>query len=141
MKLPGRVSVNLWSVDIKKLTWDELDEFLQEKEAETVQLDYKQSVDEGLKKTICAFANTMGGMIVVGLEEDKQNNTCIYPSEETSRLEPMKKNFKESIYQIASQKIYPPVSVQISQAFPNPKDGTKAIYVIRVDQSTHSPHA
>ena len=133
--------MNLWSIDIEKLTWDQLLEFLKQGEIETVRLDFKQALDDSVKKTICAFANTLGGIIVVGLEEDKVNNTCIFPSIDTSRLEPMRNSIKDSVFQASATKIYPPVSVQVSPIFENPKDNTKAIYVIRVDQSAHAPHA
>jgi hypothetical protein len=47
---------------------------------EGARLDYKGiAFPKDLSKTIAAFANTLGGLIILGVDADKKTNTPIWP--------------------------------------------------------------
>ena len=48
-----------------------LDEFLSEQLPEGINLDYKRELTDSVYETIAAMANTYGGIILVGVDEDK----------------------------------------------------------------------
>ena len=60
----------LYTKEIKKITFQDIVDFCKEKHRETIHLDYKQEIDSSLAKTIAAMANTWGGVIVIGVEDE-----------------------------------------------------------------------
>lgn len=52
-----------------ELTFADLEGFLDRQIGEGLQLDYKQQVTQDIAQTACAFANTSGGHIIVGVDE------------------------------------------------------------------------
>ncbi|MCX6706470.1 MAG: ATP-binding protein, partial [Candidatus Woesebacteria bacterium] len=48
-----------------------------EKNKEGIQLDYKRDLPSNLPKHIVAFANTRGGIIIIGVEEDKKTGVPV----------------------------------------------------------------
>jgi hypothetical protein len=132
---------SLWAIDIEQLTIEQLDEFLQAKQPEGSKLDYKATAPKELQETICAFANTHGGMIVIGVDEDKTTNTPIWPPTDPAPLQSVEPGLDMRVFQKASDAIYPPVSVRISKTLPNPHAPGKVLLVVRVDPSAHAPHA
>lgn len=63
----------LYTKPIEQITWDDIESFCQQKIAEGPYLDYKELFPKKLEKTIAAMANTLGGVILVGIKEDKQS--------------------------------------------------------------------
>lgn len=63
-----------------------LPEILRQSEGE--QLDYKQRITslEKIARTLCAFANTSGGMLLVGIKDDR-TITGVDPEEEKFMLD------------------------------------------------------
>jgi len=58
--------------DVTFLAFSDIDAFCQEGHLEGIQIDYKQSLPkDGLAKHFAAFSNTRGGIIIIGVEEDK----------------------------------------------------------------------
>lgn len=61
---------------ISTLSFDEIAKFCQQKYIEGIQLDYKRELPpKGLAKHFAAFSNTRGGLIIIGVEEDKEIGT------------------------------------------------------------------
>ncbi len=57
---------------INTFSFDEIISFCQEGHIEGIQLDYKKEIPaKGLSKHFAAFSNTRGGVIIIGVEEDK----------------------------------------------------------------------
>lgn len=63
---------------LSSLTYDDIVTFSKEKNPEGIQLDYKKEFpDKGLAKIIASFANTRGGIIIIGIEEDEKTGIPI----------------------------------------------------------------
>ncbi|MFH1903437.1 MAG: ATP-binding protein [Candidatus Omnitrophota bacterium] len=57
---------------IKTFSFDEIANFCAQRHVEGLQVDYKREIPvKGLAKHFAAFSNTRGGVIIVGVEEDK----------------------------------------------------------------------
>src|SRR5205823_271875 len=90
-------------------------------------------------KSIAAFANTFGGLILIGIEEDKNSSRpkAIKGIELRAKVE-------EQVISSAYQGIYPPVFpevhvVEIPEA--GGQASTRCVVIVRVDESPFAPHA
>jgi hypothetical protein len=135
--------MSLWATPIDDLNFSHLDAFLNEHQVEGARLDYKADVPKELDKLICAFANTTGGIIVLGVDENKSTNEPVWPPADARLhvLLPEAVKLRDQIFGIAQTNIYPPVRVQVSKVIPNEHAPGKALVVIRVDMSKEAPHA
>ena len=59
----------LFTKEITKITFEDVVNFCKEQMPESINLDYKEDFPRHLEKTISAFANTMGGLIILGVED------------------------------------------------------------------------
>ena len=100
---------------------------------EGVNLDYKKDFPpSGLERTISAFANTFGGVILIGVEdEDSKPKPPFEGIEYKDRLE-------EKVWNIIVDNIYPPMFPEIRVC---PPHNNKTFVIIRVPQSNETPHA
>jgi hypothetical protein len=102
-------------------------------------LDFKVDFPNNLEKTIAAFANTLGGLILLGVDSDPTTNMPIWPSQKGM---PRDVGLEERVYQKATEAIYPPVmAMSVSPVIENKHLPGNAILVIRVDESKQAPHA
>lgn len=63
---------------ISKFNFDDISSFCKQGYIEGYQLDYKKEIpSKGLAKHFAAFSNTRGGVIIIGVEEDKKNGKPI----------------------------------------------------------------
>src|SRR5271157_5965668 len=60
----------LYTKTIERITFEDVVNFCAERHRESIHLDYKREIDNSLAKTIAAMANTWGGLILVGVEDD-----------------------------------------------------------------------
>ncbi|HSA84504.1 MAG TPA: ATP-binding protein [Patescibacteria group bacterium] len=59
-------------MSIQEITFEDIENFCEEKNREGIQLDYKVDLTEGsLAKHFAAFSNTRGGIIVIGVQQNK----------------------------------------------------------------------
>ena len=124
----------LYIKPINDITWDDVKTFCQQNIPENAYLDYKQDFPSHLEKTIAAMANTLGGIILIGVAEDKENKPIV-PVKGID----FKKGLSERVMSIILTNIIPPVFPEI--AVPCNKKGDKALLVVRIPQSHQPPHA
>lgn len=102
---------------------------------EGVRVEYKQEIHRDIPKTVSSFANTQGGLLIIGVKENEPNN------EESFTIEgiPNTRDIEERIVQSAITGMNPPVMPEVKII---PMPGTEnIIVVVRVDESPHAPHA
>ena len=130
--------MSLWHQQPETITYSDIDAFCRRQEAEGLRLDYKLDVPNDLQKLVAAFANTLGGLILFGVEGDKTTNKPIWPSTKGMAARP---GIDEQITSICRDTIYPPIRPQISSIIPNPNQAGTVLAVVRVDESPDAPHA
>lgn len=125
--------MSIYTKPINAIEYDDVVSFCQQKIAEGVNLDYKKDFPpSGLEKTISAFANTFGGVIIIGVgDEDSKPKPPFIGIDYKDRLE-------ERVWNIILDNIYPPVFPEIRVCTVKNK---KTFIVIRVPQSNETPHA
>ena len=102
---------------------------------EGVRVEYKSQMIDSIPKTISAFANTLGGIILIGAETDKTSNKVIAIN--GIDKEP---GIEERIINSSLQGIYPAVLPEV-RIFDVPKTKGKILVVIKVHESMEAPHA
>lgn len=109
-------------------------EFCNQREAEGATLDYKEDIPRDIEKTVAAMANTLGGIIVVGVAEDDEAKPVL-PA--TGMM--MRRGLVEQITSKCVDNITPPV---VPEAHLVRNDtGDMAFVVLRISQSRDAPHA
>ena len=119
-------------------TWEELEELVAEGRVEGPALDFKKeipSANEKIAKTICAFANATGGLIIFGGEYDDQKTRKLKSFPGVS-LTP---NFDSRVEQIAMN-LRPRVTVELSKPINIPGKTDKVVYVLLVHPGQLQPH-
>jgi len=103
--------------------------------AEGVRIEYKSDMPKSIPKAVSAFANTLGGIIIIGVETEKVNNrvTNILGIDKEIGIE-------EKITNSALTGIYPGVIPEV-KIFDIPTQQNKIIVVIRIHESIEAPHA
>lgn len=124
----------IYSKPILDISWDDVDAFCQQKTPEGSYLDYKEDFPAHLEKTISAMANTFGGLIFIGIEEDDENKPLL-----PIKGIPFQRGLSEKVTNIILSNIVPPVFPEIQIC--KDQTSTKAVVVIRIPQSHQAPHA
>lgn len=131
--------MSLWQKPISDIAFDDIDEFCKAMVPESNRLDYKLEPPKNIEKTIAAFANTLGGILIIGVDEDPTTNLPVWPP--TKGL-PNQPGLVERVYQKAIAAIYPPVmTLRASTVIENKKLPGHVLIAVRVDESKDAPHA
>jgi len=125
----------LYTKAITEISWEDIVEFCNQRTPEGACLDYKRDFPKNLEKTIAAMANTLGGIILLGVAEDDQTKP-VFPLEGI----PFQRGLSERVTNIILTNITPPIFPEI-QPYRNSDDKSKAIVLIRIPQSHQTPHA
>lgn len=110
-----------------------LDSPEEQRPREGLRIDFKSSFPDDLPKFMVAFANTSGGIIVLGVGENQgipQNIAGISLG---------KTDIKTRITEIAYSAINPPRTPEVGLAR-MPNDDSRGIVVIRIQESQYPPH-
>lgn len=130
--------MSLWNKRLSKIDFTDLDEFCKAGYTEGVQLDYKREIPKDLAKLAAAFANTRGGLILLGVEADTTTNK---PKDWPCKGMESKSGISEQIMQICRDAIYPPIMPEISPVIDDPNNAKRVFMVVRVDESPQAPHS
>lgn len=121
--------------DIQRLINDQIEE--------NSYLDYKSDIDfsdkgkKELAKDISAFANSSGGVIIYGIEEEKNKDGIPLPVEPIKGIESSIE--RERIENIILNNISPRAQLEIKRIQLS-GDPSKSVFVIMVPQSLQAPH-
>lgn len=119
-----------------EIEFTDIDAFCREW-GEGVRVEYKRDITpKTLTKIISSFANTQGGIFIIGVEADKKQNKVIFPIQ--GRLD--EDGIEERILQSALTGIYPAVTPEVIIC-KVPCETDRVVVVVRVDESQQAPHA
>ena len=104
--------------------------------SEGVRVEFKKNLNVDFPKTVSSFANTLGGILLLGVETHKGTNKAVLPIAGF----PLEANIEERITQSSYQGIYPPV-IPALRIFPLPSNPQNVVVVIKVAESIEAPHA
>ena len=102
---------------------------------EGVRVEYKQEIPNTIPKIVSSLANTLGGIIIFGVQIDEKNMP-ILPIEGM----PSNRGIQERIIESAFNGIHPPVTPEVKVCVVPDKNGT-VVVVVRVNESPETPHA
>lgn len=125
--------MSIFTKPITEITYDDVVSFCQQGIREGVNLDYKEDFPNNLQKSISAFANTFGGIILIGVVEDEDNK----PKPPFEGINYIAK-LEDRVWNIILDNIYPPLFPQV---WPCPPKDNKTFVIIRIPQSNETPHA
>ncbi|WP_026994019.1 AlbA family DNA-binding domain-containing protein [Flectobacillus major] len=102
-----------------------IEKFLQQRESSN--LEFKSKIDNPFKiaRTLAAFANTSGGTLLIGINDDRTVKGC-------TELDEMLK-----IEQAAEHLIVPPIAIRYRSEM---WEGKRKVLIIEVDESIDKPH-
>ena len=125
----------MFTKPIDEITFEDVKSFCNEW-AESVRVEYKRDINlkRHIPKIVSSFANTYGGLFLIGVEADQKNNRV-------SSIPgiPQPNGIEEQIRQSALTGIYPGVIPEIKVVdMPN---SSNVVVVVRVDESVQAPHA
>jgi hypothetical protein len=127
--------MSLHNKPVDRITFDDVAAFCQQRQKEGPLLDYKSDFNDDHVKLICAFANTLGGTIILGVRGDAGNQPEWPPIGLTNIV-----GLEDRIIQASRDAIYPPVHPHVGPLLTDPGSG-KSVMVVRVDESPDAPHA
>ena len=123
----------MFAKPLSEIEYNDVGKLCKERIPEGIAIDYKKDFPKDLAKVMASFANTMGGYILIGVEEE-QDHTPKLPIKGV----PASKQNTERINQTGLYGVYPPILPGVKEC---PFDsGKKAIIVIQVNESLSAPH-
>ena len=120
----------IFSKPIESITYEDVKNYIAQNERESVNLDYKEDFPGNLEKAICAFANTYGGVVLIGVKDLDG-----YPVSTSEGID-FKDGFVERITQISTANIFPPLVPEVQVAT---NDG-KSFVIVRVPHGKEAPY-
>ena len=102
---------------------------------EGVRVEYKQEITKNVPKIVSSFANTQGGIFIIGVKENEPNNEEPF----TIMGIPNTRGIEERIVQSSVMNIYPPVMPEV--IIVDVPETENVIVIVRVDESPQAPHA
>ncbi len=126
----------IFSKPIMQLDIDDIRIFCAERIKEGFNLEYKRDFTGRLEKVICAFANTWGGVILLGVGEDDAGK----PKLPIDGI-PFQKGLDVRVTSLIVDNIYPPVFCEKNVIQFDANGDDKAIIVIGIPESDMTPHS
>ena len=126
----------MFTGDLERKTYADVDAFLKESIPEGTRLDYKRKMPDRIERTISAMANSEGGLIVIGVDEERATRTPKLPPDGITLA-----GQAERVQSKAYQAIHEPITALDFGTYPFPDDGDHGVLVVRVHPSERAPHA
>lgn len=132
---------DLFQINLDDLQFSDIEQFTgierpeNERPKEGVRLDFKKEIPDKIGDTVTAFANTYGGLIILGVKSDKSKQNI--PVEITGIQGT--KDIKPTIVNKILSTVYPRPSFSVGVAI-HDKVSDHVVVVIRVDESRIAPH-
>jgi hypothetical protein len=124
----------IYTAPIESITWQVVEDFLARGVKEGSALEYKSGWTDQIARSIAAMANTVGGVILVGVQEAPDGSPKLPPVGL-----PFERGMAERVTDIVLGNVTPPVFPDVQVCLDTTQ--TKAVVVIRVPQSHQTPHA
>ncbi len=124
----------LFRKHIDEITWDDVVSFCEQGLQESSVLDYKRDFPRRLQHVIAAMANTLGGIIIIGVDQTDDG----VPRLPLEGIE-FETELRLRVTNIDLNNITPPTFPEVAVC--TNSDGDRAILVVRVHQSHQTPHA
>ncbi|HEX8032564.1 MAG TPA: ATP-binding protein [Ktedonobacterales bacterium] len=140
------MTASLFTDSLATVTSDDVQAFLDLDQEEGPRIDYKAvdstnrtGLPETMYRAVCAFANTYGGLIVIGVSVDDKTNR---PAKREGI--PLRQGLEEAITSKCQSLIFPPLAPEV-RVCPFKSDETlpeadRAFVVVRVSASLSTPH-
>ena len=123
----------MFTKPIDEITFEDVQSFCKQWE-EGVRVEYKSDIIH-IPKIVSSFANTHGGIFLIGVDADQTKNKVIFPIQGI----PETPGIEERIQQSALTGIHPGVIPEIKVVdVPN---SNNVVIIVRVDESVQAPHA
>ncbi len=119
--------------DLKDITFDQVVEFLGQGVKEGLTLDYKLFDSKSIARVACAFANSYGGIIIVGVAES--NEAPAPPFDGLENIRSMKQSIRDTVLRL----VFPTIWMELADVV-NPETN-KGFIIARVPRSDNAPHA
>lgn len=127
----------MFTGDLERKTYADVEAFLAEKPPENLRLEYKREVTDRIARTIAAMANSEGGLIIIGIEEEgKTGKPKLPPAGIDLGKDPI-----TSVRSMAHDDIHEPITDLDIGTYSFPSDSERGVLVVRVHQSERVPHA
>jgi len=126
----------LFNKPIYDLTFEDVVSFCGRQLPENKQLDYKYMLPknhEKFAKTIASFANALGGTIIVGVRDDKNDKPCP-PFDGIAYHEKVRNSIEDIIQTYIDPVVFVDVNICVN------KRGDRMFVVINIPQSNLTPH-
>lgn len=126
----------MFTGDLERKTYADVDAFLKESIPEGTRLDYKRKMPDRIERTISAMANSEGGLIVIGVDEERATRTPKLPPDGITLA-----GQAERVQSKAYQAIHEPITALDIGTYSFPDDGERGVLVVRIHPSERAPHA
>jgi hypothetical protein len=126
--------MHIYTKRITEIIWAEVEAFCNTRVTENTYLDYKADFPKDLAKTVSAMANTLGGVVIIGVDEDN-NGAPVLPIAGI----PVERGLEERVVNTMVNAVYPPIIPEVAVCVS--ADASRVLVVIRVGPSTEAPHA
>ena len=123
----------MFTKPIDEITFEDVQSFCQEW-TEGIRVEYKRKITRSIPKIVSSFANTHGGIFLIGVDAEQANNRVT-----SIPGIPQQNGIEQQIQQSALTGIYPEVIPEIKVVdVPN---SNNVVVIVRVDESIQAPHA
>jgi hypothetical protein len=130
----------MFGMPLDDITFNDLEAFCRSGVREGVLIDFKKDFPAKLEKTIAAFANTFGGIILIGVDETALGEPVI-----PICGVPLTSGLRERVIQTGLDAVYPPVIPEVKvvdfKSTAGMSGSDRAVVVVRVHETETGGHA